>query len=131
MPTRRAQSLLLRPRPNPSPSLTRRRLLRQNRTSGNCRRTSAICWHKNALFGSCTGDEKPLSTRFLPCAPVVELVDAPDSKSGTERCVGSSPTGGTKRLFEDDFPLKYSLLNAFSKCVPAHCAISLCHFRPS
>src|SRR5690606_26684395 len=28
-------------------------------------------------------------------APVVELVDAPDSKSGTERCVGSSPTGGT------------------------------------
>jgi hypothetical protein len=26
---------------------------------------------------------------------VVELVDAPDSKSGTARCVGSSPTGGT------------------------------------
>ena len=32
-----------------------------------------------------------------PHAPVVELVDAPDSKSGTERCVGSSPTGGTNR----------------------------------
>src|SRR4051812_39515186 len=32
---------------------------------------------------------------WLPQAPVVELVDAPDSKSGTERCVGSIPTGGT------------------------------------
>ena len=30
-----------------------------------------------------------------PVAPVVELVDAPDSKSGTARCVGSTPTGGT------------------------------------
>ena len=29
------------------------------------------------------------------CAPVVELVDAPDSKSGAARRVGSSPTGGT------------------------------------
>lgn len=28
-------------------------------------------------------------------ALVVESVDAPDSKSGTERCVGSSPTQGT------------------------------------
>lgn len=26
---------------------------------------------------------------------MVELVDAPDSKSGTERCVGSIPTEGT------------------------------------
>ncbi len=31
----------------------------------------------------------------LDYAPVVELVDAPDSKSGTARCVGSTPTGGT------------------------------------
>ena len=30
-------------------------------------------------------------------ARVVELVDAPDSKSGAERCVGSSPTMGTKQ----------------------------------
>ena len=30
-------------------------------------------------------------------APVVELVDAPDSKSGSERSVGSSPTRGTNR----------------------------------
>lgn len=28
-------------------------------------------------------------------ASVVELADAPDSKSGSERSVGSSPTGGT------------------------------------
>src|ERR1700744_1572694 len=28
-------------------------------------------------------------------ARVVELVDAPDSKSGTARCVGSIPTSGT------------------------------------
>ena len=28
-------------------------------------------------------------------AGVVELVDAPDSKSGTERCVGSIPTART------------------------------------
>ena len=33
--------------------------------------------------------EKPARAR------VVELVDAPDSKSGTERCVGSIPTSGT------------------------------------
>jgi hypothetical protein len=30
-----------------------------------------------------------------PHAGVVELVDAPDSKSGTERCVGSIPTART------------------------------------
>ena len=34
-------------------------------------------------------------TLYSHCAPVVKLVDAPDSKSGTERCVGSSPTRGT------------------------------------
>lgn len=28
-------------------------------------------------------------------APVVELVDAPDSKSGSERSAGSIPAGGT------------------------------------
>ena len=28
-------------------------------------------------------------------APVAELVDAPDSKSGTARCAGSSPARGT------------------------------------
>ena len=32
-------------------------------------------------------------------APVVELVDALDSKSSTVRCVGSSPTGGTIRFW--------------------------------
>jgi hypothetical protein len=30
-----------------------------------------------------------------PSAPVVKLVDAPHSKCGTARCVGSSPTWGT------------------------------------
>jgi hypothetical protein len=30
---------------------------------------------------------------------VVELVDAPDSKSGSERSVGSIPTGGTTPIF--------------------------------
>lgn len=30
-------------------------------------------------------------------APLAELVDAPDLGSGIERCVGSSPMGGTKQ----------------------------------
>lgn len=40
----------------------------------------------------------------------------------------SRPTGGTKRLFEGDFPLKYSLLNAFSESFSAHCSSRLYHF---
>jgi hypothetical protein len=31
-------------------------------------------------------------------APMAELVDAPDSKSGTARCAGSIPAGGTINL---------------------------------
>ena len=43
------------------------------------------------------GERRP--SRYTAAkAPVVELVDAPDSKSGTARCVGSSPTGGTTRF---------------------------------
>ena len=33
----------------------------------------------------------------LPLASVAELVDAPDSKSGSARSVGSIPTRGTQR----------------------------------
>lgn len=36
-----------------------------------------------------------LGVILLRSAPVVELVDAPHSKCGIERCVGSSPTWGT------------------------------------
>jgi hypothetical protein len=34
-------------------------------------------------------------------APLAELVDAPDSKSGSERSAGSIPAGGTKRRFHE------------------------------
>jgi hypothetical protein len=40
----------------------------------------------------------------------------------------SRPTGGTSRLLEDDFPLKYSSLNAFSASASAHCSSRLYHF---
>jgi hypothetical protein len=36
-----------------------------------------------------------LSPAALPAAGVAELVDAPDSKSGSERSVGSIPTART------------------------------------
>jgi hypothetical protein len=36
----------------------------------------------------------------FPDAGVVELVDAPDSKSGAARRVGSSPTLGTKKTLK-------------------------------
>ena len=39
------------------------------------------------------GDAKP--------AGVVKLVDAPDSKSGSERSVGSTPTARTNNLIKD------------------------------
>ncbi len=39
-------------------------------------------------------------------APVAELVDAPDSKSGSFGSVGSSPTGGTKN------PIQFNVLEA-------------------
>ena len=35
---------------------------------------------------------------FLPEAPVVKLAYTPDSGSGAARCVGSNPTGCTKKL---------------------------------
>ena len=38
---------------------------------------------------------RPALPAFSLRARVVELVDAPDSKSGTARCVGSIPTSGT------------------------------------
>jgi hypothetical protein len=38
----------------------------------------------------------------------------------------SPPTGGTSRLFEDDFPLKYILLNAFSVNVSARTVAADC-----
>jgi hypothetical protein len=34
----------------------------------------------------------------LSAAGVVELVDAPDSKSGSERSVGSTPTARTNQI---------------------------------
>ncbi|MDI7774034.1 hypothetical protein [Asticcacaulis sp. EMRT-3] len=46
-----------------------------------------------------------------------------DSKSELSR-----PTGGTSTVFQDDFPLKYSTLNAFSASVSAHCSSGLYHF---
>jgi hypothetical protein len=55
-------------------------------------------------------------------ARVVELVDALDSKSSTERCVGSSPTSGTipSRLIVDYFPDReiLGLLMAFGRGLP-------------
>jgi hypothetical protein len=53
--------------------------------------------------------------------------EVPDQGLNQPECVNAetAPTGGTKRLFEDDFPLKYSLLNAFSESVSAHCSSRL------
>jgi hypothetical protein len=45
------------------------------------------------VFG-CTVLGSPMTLRFL-AAPLAELVDAPDSKSGSERSAGSIPAGGT------------------------------------
>ena len=45
--------------------------------------------------GSETGWRKGLQVPSMH-ARVVKLVDAPDSKSGSERSVGSIPTPGTK-----------------------------------
>ena len=50
---------------------------------------------------TCTNFRNPYnsglrSTRCEPPAQVVKLVDAGDSKSPAARCVGSSPTLGTK-----------------------------------
>ena len=47
--------------------------------------------------------KKSFGVIFLPNAPVVKSVDAPDSKSGTARCVGSSPTRGT--IYSGGVPL--------------------------
>ncbi len=49
----------------------------------------------------CQISDNPRSQGDLPylllcSASVVKLVDAPDSKSGSERSVGSIPTRGTK-----------------------------------
>ncbi len=41
-------------------------------------------------------------------AGVVELVDAPDSKSGSERSVGSSPTTRTTLYFSSLYLMRYS-----------------------
>jgi hypothetical protein len=47
------------------------------------------------------GDNRGLHTWCAPIrAGVVELVDAPDSKSGAARRVGSSPTFGTNTLVQ-------------------------------
>ena len=35
---------------------------------------------------------------YVPEAPVVKLAYTPDSGSGAARCVGSNPTGCTKKL---------------------------------
>jgi hypothetical protein len=40
---------------------------------------------------------------------VVELVDAPDSKSGTARCVGSIPTARTIHRRSDGAPMNAKL----------------------
>lgn len=39
-------------------------------------------------------------SNLLITAPVAELVDAPDSKSGIERCTGSIPVWGTSSVIE-------------------------------
>ena len=38
---------------------------------------------------------------YYDIAPVVELVDAPDSKSGSFGSAGSSPAGGTIMVFKN------------------------------
>ena len=53
-------------------------------------------WHSLMATGSptletCRGDVRVINV----CAGVVELVDAPDSKSGSARSVGSIPTART------------------------------------
>src|SRR3954451_21956673 len=40
-------------------------------------------------------DPAPFASMIPPHAPVAELVDAPDSKSGSARSAGSSPARGT------------------------------------
>ncbi len=43
------------------------------------------------------------SVLYDSCAGVVELVDAPDSKSGSERSVGSSPTTRTIQFLKTEW----------------------------
>ena len=47
------------------------------------------------IFGSPIGRRTLIGGAARPRAGVVELVDAPDSKSGSERSVGSTPTTRT------------------------------------
>ena len=59
----------------------------------------------------------PLYSR--PVAPVAELVDAPDSKSGTARCAGSSPARGTNKP-QDTTHASRSPASAAMPCCRAH-----------
>lgn len=63
---------------------------------------------KGCQVQACSRD---LKHNRQPNAGVVELVDAPDSKSGSERSVGSSPT---TRTTSQDFHDIMSMITAIS-----------------